>query len=274
MRVVPRTALPAVPHPRGDAATLTPVEATALVPAPSRLVLWGRSAVLGGAVFATGTVSHLAGGGLLPHPVLTALLLVGAVLVASLLLKVRRSAGPLVLMVVAGQTLAHGLLSTLAGHRGESGPAGGAADVVTPVAAVPAGTPRTGNLLDHYTATYAAPAADGGGLGAPTGWLGHQVDHLVAQGPLMLLAHVGGAVALGLFLAVGEGALWRLLLAVSARARVAVAAAGLVLVADAVRRGIRLARAALPDGTAQVCGPQVVHLESRRRRGPPQLLAA
>ncbi len=268
---MPRTALPAVPHVRGDAATLTPVEATALVPAPSRLVLWGRSAVLGGAVFATGTVSHLAGGGLLPHPVLTALLLAGAVLVASRLLTVRRSAGPLVAMVVAGQTLAHGLLSTLAGHRGQDG---SAADVVVPVAPVPAGTPRTGNLLDHYTATYGAQTGDGAGLSAPTGWLSHQVDHLVAQGPLMLLAHVGGAVALGLFLAVGEGALWRLLLAVSARARVAVAAAGLVLVADAVRRGVRLARAALPAEGPQVCGPQVVHLDSRRRRGPPLVLAA
>ena len=52
--------------------------------------------------------------------------------------------------------------------------------------------------------------------------LGHLVDHTLAQGPLMLLAHTLGAVALGLWLAAGESALWHLLVLASVRARVAV----------------------------------------------------
>ncbi len=235
-------------------------------------MLWGRASVLGVAALGSGVLSHVAGGGRLPSAVVLALLLVGSVLAASRLVRVRRTPAGLVLLVLAGQTAGHALLSGLAGHRGDAASASAAVPVTVPVAPAPA--ERTGNLLDLYAATYAPPPGAGEASALPLGWLRHQVDHLVAQGPGMVLAHLAGAVALGLFLAVGEGALWRLLLLGAARARVALAAWRLVLVADGVRRGVGRTGARLRPRAPQVRDSQVLARGGPRRRGPPLLLAA
>lgn len=250
------------------------MQAAALVPAPSRLVLRGRAAVLGTVALASGLLSHAAGGGRLPAPPLLALLLLGSVLLATRVVRVRRTPTGIVLLVLAGQTLAHAVLSALAGHEGQrsTGPS-----VLAPV--VPAtGMDRTGSLFDHYNATYAPPPGVGTGAGdgsaLPLGWLGHQVDHLVDQGPAMVLAHLAGAVLLGLFLAVGEGALWRLLLLAAARARVTAVAWRLALVAGGVRRGVELAGARQRPVAPQPRVSQVLDRRGPRHRGPPFVLAA
>src|SRR5690606_34237617 len=87
-------------------------------------------------------------------------------------------------------------------------------------------TARPERFHDQYDALVDTMPA-----GRGNDWLAHQIDHFTAQGPGMIAAHTGGAVVLGLFLAVGENALWRLLLLVAARARVRLCAWRLALAA-------------------------------------------
>lgn len=245
-----------------------------------KALVLARAGVLGTAALASGVVSHVAGGGRLPGVLVLGLLLAASVGAAARLLRVRATPARLVAMVVGGQTLVHVALSTLAGHRGDrvSVPAAGAgAPRLDPtLGATAGGGPRTGSLRDFYAAS--VPPAPTSGAGSSDGWLtglvGHQLDHLAAQGPSMVLAHLGGAAALGLFLGVGETALWRLVHLVAARAVVVRARWRLLLSGYAARSGatvLRLPAAAsrLPvDGPRRLDHPAVLH------RGPPHLLAA
>lgn len=258
------------------------MDAGALAPVPSRLMVWGRAVVLGAAVLGTGVASHVAGGGYLPGAWALVALFALTAWVASRLLTVRATPLGLVALVVAGQTAVHAALSVFAGHRGAPGltaaPASTGMSTGLPTSTPISDVPRTGALHDLYAASLAGSAHDAAigshssGLGG--GWVSHQLDHLVAQGPAMVLAHLGGAVALALFLAVGEGALWRLLLVVAARRHVQLSTWRLVLAAAAVRRGLqaapdRIGRPALPQRPSQrLC------FRVPRYRGPPALLAA
>jgi hypothetical protein len=235
---------------------------------PSAHLLWGRALILGAVALASGVLSHLAGGGRLPGAVSMTVLLLASVALASRFLRCRAGSWRLVLLVVAGQTLVHGLLSGLAGHRGSATEVTRAVPAVVPVP-VPVETGRrTGTLYDVYAAGVPTPQTGDGG------WLAHQVDHLTAQGPAMVLAHVGGAVALGLFLGVGESALWALLLLMPSRHDVARAAWRQVLVAADVRRGVMLSRLRIRAPRVQVRTSQLFDRAVVRRRGPPALLAA
>ncbi|WP_101525077.1 hypothetical protein [Nocardioides houyundeii] len=90
------------------------------LPALSANLLWGRAVVLATVGLGTGTVSHLAGGGRLPGPAAMMLLLAAGVPLATLFLRRRVGRTALVLLVATGQTLTHGLLAALAGHRGDA----------------------------------------------------------------------------------------------------------------------------------------------------------
>src|SRR6478735_3609046 len=112
-----------------------------------------------------------------------------------------------VAMTVAGQTFVHGFLTAMSGHRGDP-PLRRAVATPAPVpATVPTGQGRSGSYFDLVY----APVHPGTGaqlvLPAP-------VQHLMADltGPhaVMALAHVAAAVVVGLWLAVGERALWHL----------------------------------------------------------------
>lgn len=254
------------------------MDRAALTVGPDRFLVWGRAVVVGTVALATGVVSHVAGGGLLPGPVALVCLLVVSVVLAARFLLVRTGATRLVLLVVAGQTLAHGALSTLAGHRGESGSSGASS------AAAPSGTSatpdlpvssgrRTGNLHDHYEAATPVTSAE---PGVPGGWLTHQAEHLVEQGPLMVLTHLVGAALLGLFLAVGERSLWRLLLLVAARQVVALTAGRALATAHEVRAGqLRLPGPAVVLGRTRLeGGSRRLERDPPTRRGPPFALAA
>lgn len=233
-------------------------------PVPTLVAVWGRASVLGAVAMATGTASHVLGQGHLPGPVALTSVLAACVVAAALFLRVRATAVRLVLLVVAGQTLVHGALSSLAGHRGDEAPVA----ALAPTA--PVGGARPSRFFDHYEAVAAATAG-----GPPrSDWLAHQVDHLTAQGPAMVLAHVGGAVVLGLFLAVGESALWSLLALAVARALVRTRALTQAAVARGVRRGVALRAGLLGTPALPPLRPALLDRRPERHRGPPFVLAA
>jgi hypothetical protein len=178
------------------------------VPSRPDAVLWGRALVLTGFTFLVGALGHVTTGGLLPGvPALAVLLGVGATL-AAVCLSRPASARLLVGLVVAGQALVHGALSLTAGHGSGHGSAAGAAVATSPaVASAPGSLPtspggRVGSLQDHYEASVAAPAATGLTVPDPAALL----EHLP-----MFLAHAAAGVVVGLWLAVGERAVWTLL---------------------------------------------------------------
>ncbi|MBM7510099.1 hypothetical protein JOE61_003913 [Nocardioides salarius] len=242
--------------------------------------MWLRAAVLGPVVLLSGAVSHVAADGLLPSPVVMALVLVACTALSAAFLRSRASALRLVALVVGGQAATHLLLSATAGHQDAASAAapttGPSAGPALQAVADDAGR-RVGSLSDHFDAASAAGGRAGEAVTAgPTNQvLGHLVDHTLAQGPLMLLAHTLGAVALGLWLAAGESALWHLLVLASVRARVAVTLQVALLPLRASALGGLDAARRLPV-------PPLLLLSLERtlphrlvtRRGPPFLLAA
>ena len=108
---------------------------------------------------------------------------------------------------MGGQTLVHAALSLTAGHGAGHGTAPDAAVATRRpshrprVAADDAGG-RVGSLQDHYEASVGAPAATGLSVPDPAAVL----DHLP-----MFLAHAAAGVLVGLWLALGERAVWTLL---------------------------------------------------------------
>ncbi len=162
-------------------------------------LLWLRAALLGAIALLTGVVSHAGADGLLPSA--GALVTLGALstAVAARVLRRRVSWLGLLLLAVSGQTLIHLALSLLAGHRGDP--------LAAPARALPGGAGWESALMGGYADASAAPA-----LGGTT----HLVEHLIDVGPAMVAAHLLGAAALAGWLAVGEAALWSLLLLLGA----------------------------------------------------------
>ena len=161
-------------------------------------LLWLRAGLLGAIALLTGIVSHASADGLLPSAAWLAVLGLGATLSAAWVLRRRVSAAGLLGLAVLGQTITHLALTVLAGHRGDP--------VTRPAHAVAGGT-----WEDAMMGGYADPPA------APSlGWTTHLVDHMTEIGPGMVLAHLLGALALAGWLAMGEAALWGLLLLLGA----------------------------------------------------------
>ncbi len=162
-------------------------------------LLWLRAALLGMIALLTGVVSHAAADGLLPSTAALVALGLLATVAAAWVLRRRVPWFGLVGLAVLGQTVIHLALSVLAGHSGDP-----AAVPLRPVAG-------TATWQDSLLGGYADPAA------APSlGWTTHLVEHLTEVGPGMVAAHLVGAAALAGWLAVGEVALWALLLMLAA----------------------------------------------------------
>ncbi|NPC96543.1 hypothetical protein [Nocardioides sp. zg-DK7169] len=243
-------------------------------------LLWTRAVVLATAALGAGVVSHVAADGALPHLVALLALLGLSTAAAVPFLRSRAGTGRLVALVVGGQALTHVALSALAGHAGDRASTAAAATapagpVLAPV--TDSSGRRTGPLLDQYAA--ASGAAPGEHATDPLSWatglVGHQLAHLAEQGPAMVLAHTLGAVALGLWLAVGETALWRLIHLGIARIETATRAhlvlrAGLALVRDTLAAG----RPRPPATTVWRPAPDRLLGHDVARRGPPRLLPA
>jgi hypothetical protein len=134
-------------------------------------LLWLRAALLSAVAVLAGTVAHASAHGHLPGPAAMVVLLALGTLVSAPLLT--RPAGPARIagLLVVGQTGVHVVLTALAGHEGDE----------------PAG---------HV------PGPE---------WLHHLTEDLSGTHAAMALAHAAAAAVVGLWLAVGERALWELL---------------------------------------------------------------
>jgi hypothetical protein len=134
-------------------------------------LLWLRAALLSAVALLAGTVAHASAHGHLPGPAAMVALLAAGTLVSAPLLT--RPAGPATIaaLLVVGQTGVHVVLTALSGHEGDE-----------PV-----------------------------GHGHEPEWVHHLTEDLSGPHAAMALAHAAAAAAVGLWLAVGERALWELL---------------------------------------------------------------
>lgn len=223
---------------------------------------WTRAAALATVASLVAVWAHVGADGRLPSaPVLLAI--AAALTVAARPLLARPSSSlRVVLMTVGGQAVAHAALSLAAGHHGDPAPAAPAPPPPTPVPlALDEHGRRVGSLLDH--ARPAAGVGDGG-LSVPDP-VAHLVGDLSAAGAPMLAAHLAAAVVVGVWLAVGERALWTLLSLVWR----ALSLPAPVLPVPSLLAGRRAgAPAALAPVRLRLAVGSVV------RRGPPLLLAA
>lgn len=233
---------------------------------PTHPLVWGRAVVVGSVAMATGVVSHVAGGGLLPGPVTMGLLLVGCVALTAGFLVRPVSTWTLTGLVVAGQGVAHAVLSATAGHRGDAP----VSYLVTPPVVT-----ADADVFDRYE-QIAGAGHSAGVVPAPTvaEWLDAQVAHFAEAGIWMVVSHLVGAAVLGVFLAVGERALWRLVALVVVRRSVRRGTTALRTAAAGTRHGVRLRATLLVPSEPQVRGAQLLTRPVLRRRGPPFVLAA
>ncbi|WP_244928858.1 hypothetical protein [Nocardioides sp. W7] len=220
-------------------------------------VHWARAVLLASVAVFLGAAGHVTADGLLPGPGALLVLYVVAVVGAAAFLA--RPATPLrlVTLLVGGQTLVHVVLSAAAGHAGET-----AGPVAAPVRTGGITLPtvdgrRVGSLQDAWDAgsTHAA---------GPALPVGHLVDHLTGNAPMML-AHLFVAAAVGLWLAVGERALWTLLALAAA-----VVLAPLHVLAAIARAGLPVVRRLRARAVVPARPPHsLVLARAVVRRGPP-----
>jgi hypothetical protein len=181
------------------------------VDASAGMVLrWCRALLLGTVALIAGVAGHLGADGLMPGRPAIVLLFVTCTAGAALFLGRPASRLRVVLLLAGGQTFIHGGLTSLAGHRGD--PPLVRAPAAAPSVAPPFGTTdgrRVGSLLDQF---YAAQSASGSGSGRVELVVPSPVQHLIADltGPhaAMAVGHLAAAVVVGLWLAMGEKALW------------------------------------------------------------------
>ncbi|MDT0201634.1 hypothetical protein [Nocardioides sp. AE5] len=217
-----------------------------------------RAAVLAFVVLATGAIAHATAGGLLPSVTMMVFLFGAATVGLAMFLGRPATAARIVALTVVGQTLAHLAFSLSAGHVG---------DPVAAAAPRPAPTPidpgAGGSFADQFAA--GGPHVDAS-LAIPA-----EVVHLFTElatpaHAWMTLLHVAAAVAVGLWLAVGERAIWTL---------VALAATVLVPVLGLAMHAMRTP-ARFPHATRVTHAPRHLATLARSvvRRGPPALLPA
>jgi hypothetical protein len=172
-----------------------------------------RVLTLPSVLFASGLAGHATAGGVMPAPSLLASLFVVTVFaVAPFATGAIRPAWSMALLV-GGQGVLHAAMQLVSGTTGTATTtmSGGGTGV-------PATSPTSSHLMTHHSD---AAVSHGSGMSLMGG------GHLV-----MLLAHLAAAVAVGLWLAAGERALWILL---TLTARQVVDAWGPVM---AVARGV------------------------------------
>ena len=224
----------------------------------SVLLRWLRAAVLTAVVVSFGTLAHVSADGRLPGWVGMATLVSLCLIVSSVALTAPAGALRVVALTVLGQTGVHVALTATAGHAGDA-----QMSTARAPAAVEDTGRRTGSLHDFYLSSQPIPAhAESGDQ------FGHLVADLSSHGPMML-AHLLAAALVGLWLAVGERALWALIALTAGALVLAVSWLAVVVVRPAVPLRLILARVwRLPPARSAVIARSVV------RRGPPVLLAA
>lgn len=216
-----------------------------------------RGAVLAFVVMSTGIVAHVTADGLLPSVPALVALFVGCALAFGWLLSRPATATRIVLLTVGGQTFVHGVLTMTSGHVGDTPASAGPAPAPPPM---PAG--GSGSLMEQYEAARPQVEAQ---LALPAG-VQHLVSDLTGPHAPMMVLHLLAAALVGIWLAVGERALWTVLaLAVAAAVPVLRLALGW-----SVPASVRVPTA----GSAPSAPAHLVTLaRSVVRRGPPALLA-
>lgn len=210
-------------------------------------VLWARAILLASVTVFLGAAGHVTADGLLPGPVALTVLYGVAVVAAAAFLARPATAARLVVLLVGGQTLVHLVLSAAAGHVGDRAAA-------TPVRTGGLSLPtvdgrRAGSLLDAYQSGSAHATT-------PALPVGHLVEHLT-QHASMMVAHLVVAALVGLWLAVGERALFTLL------------ALAVRIVVATPRPLPVVRRPAAPASTPAVPALSLVLARAVVRRGPP-----
>lgn len=159
---------------------------------------WFRALVLAVAGVATGAAFHAGADGLLPGPTSMAALVLVSTVAAAPLLGAPASTRRVVALLVTWQTLVHGALTVLSGHRD-----------LTSVPAPPAHAARS----DHAAVL---PTPDEGFAEIVVRDVAHLVEDVTGAHPGMVLGHLAAAALVGLWLAAGERALWAVLALVAA----------------------------------------------------------
>lgn len=225
---------------------------------PDAVLLWARALGVGSMAVFLGVAGHATADGLLPGPGVLTALTVAAVLLCVPLLARPASALRLVAVMVGGQAVVHVVLTLTAGHVGDP--------VRTAVTATPGGASlpevggrRLGSLADAYDAAAAVPAS---GPALPA----HLVADLTAHAPMMAV-HLAAAALVGLWIAVGERALWHVLALTGRRLLLAVDLLLTIVVHGPVLRPVAADRPVRPVATLWRSRPQL-------RRGPPLLVLA
>lgn len=262
------------------------------------VLLWSRAALLALVVVAASVIGHVSADGLLPGPLALLGLLVTATVVSARFLTRQASAPRLVALLVGGQVVVHGVLSLLAGHGSSGAPHVGAGEGASTGAAASAGgagfvfdgrqTERAGSYFDQVAAmqpaavpsvpsiTSGSAVPSGSAAGDHGSALTHLVEHLGTQSLAMMLAHLAVVALLGVWLAVGERALWTVLTLTTTRLAELVSSAGAVLLgrwAAVLLQHVRPAPSLAATGRSAVPLPQLLH-HVVAHRGPPALLTA
>lgn len=253
------------------------------------VLLWSRAALLAVVVLAVSVIGHVSADGLLPGPLALLTLLVATTAVSARFLTRQASAPRLVALLVGGQVVIHGVLTLLAGHASGAVPGAGSASATSAGAAasVAGGSgfvfdgrqaERTGSYFDQVAAMQpaAVPTAPSGSAAGHGSALSHLVEHLGTQSLAMMFAHLAVVALLGVWLAVGERALWTVLTLTTTRLLDLVGSLGSLLTgrwAAVLLERVRRAPSLATTGRCVVPLPQLLH-HVVAHRGPPALLAA
>lgn len=216
-----------------------------------------RAAVLAFVALSTGAVAHVTAEGYLPSMTGMALLYIACTVGMAMFLSRPATTARIVALTVVGQVGVHMMLSLMAGHVGDAPAARSPAPAPTPIDPAAGGT-----VFDQYNAARPQIDADFAIPGAVT----HLISDMStgAHAPMMVL-HLVAAVLVGLWLAIGERALWTL-----------IALAGTVFIP--VRLALLPKPQVAPTSPAARTQSSLHHLvtlaRSVVRRGPPSLLLA
>lgn len=233
------------------------------------LLLWSRAALLAVVAVSVGTLAHVSADGLLPGPLPLLLLTAAATAFAGGFLRRPAHGLRLAALLASGQAAVHAALSLMAGHADVGSTAVDAAAHSAHGSHAVSGTHAHGSAP---TEPFSLPDRAAAAADVAVALLLDQAQHLVEDGGAMVLAHLAAAALLGLWLGVGERALWTLL--ALAAAPVHAAAAGVL--AGALSLRLPVLRPVV-TGATQVVVPLPASRWAPRalaRRGPPALLAA
>jgi hypothetical protein len=236
---------------------------------------WLRALLVAVLSVAGAAIGHVSADGLLPGWGALATLLLVSVAVSASVLGRPATTARVVTLLVAGQTFIHAALTAMAGHKGDPARAF-AAPRPLPVSPDLADTGRrVGSLYDQLH--YDEPALAHMTVPSP---VQHLLSDLTGANALMALAHLAAAAAVGLWLAMGERALWTVLALTSDRFQVLVRA----IIGDhsTILRSLSRATSGMHRVPQLLDAEQTDHAQPKLlllsravvRRGPPRLLAA